>query len=120
MKIKIREIYDVAVPALPGIYFIFQEEIVIYIGTGISLVNRLDPSRLFKSFVSRGATHIQWFEINYNRLELEKQLIKMFEPILNINYSIKNGQLRTEKFARKSREFYELSRKSLPLPIINR
>lgn len=96
MKLELDQIKG-SIPASEGIYFLYSEDIVIYIGSSSNLSSRLNPLRLFQEYFRYKLTHIQYFEININRLELEKNLIKMFQPLANATFNPnwnRNGQYR--------------------------
>lgn len=69
-----------------GVYMIFSaNDEIIYIGMAENLKNRLSPGRLKKDFSSYRLAYcyVYYTFDSKQRFELEKHLIRMFQPKLN-------------------------------------
>ncbi len=99
MKYSIENLINENIPKCSGIYFIWRNENLIYIGSSQNFRKRLNITTIYQRFVIHGLTHVQ-FLFTENFIELEKQLIKFFQPIANGTYNPNfkfYGQTRTYK-----------------------
>lgn len=98
MTIKVNEINPLKLPSLPlversqlpklaSIYFVLQEETVLYIGRAINLFDRWTCHHRFEELRYLQNVKISWLEFHNASVDLlvnvEKILIKHFRPKLN-------------------------------------
>lgn len=94
MKFHVGE--DKLIPSVPGIYFIFSNRTIIYIGQSRDLSKRVTSDRLIRDFLKFGITHFKiipttsdytddddFLRRENERLELEAMAINFFNPPLN-------------------------------------
>lgn len=83
MKLRIFDL-DRNVPAYSGIYFILDNDEIIYVGKSRLLSQRITIHRVIKRFALHNCTHVQFVYIHEDDLvEIEKKLIVFFTPKLN-------------------------------------
>ncbi len=90
MKYHINDVKDLP-KYTSGLYFMFNEHILIYIGKTIDFNSRIYENRLIKDFLPFGyiATHVVIIEISKEENDLKKledKLIKFFNPPCNLPY----------------------------------
>lgn len=71
---------------IPGVYILFSNTEIVYIGTTWSFGIRVTDHRCLKEFFKLGylVTHGVFIECNEERFELEIALIHFYKPIGNI------------------------------------
>lgn len=72
-------------PSCPAIYFVMQDDCILYIGKTVDLAQRLAAHNRKKQFASFGVVRIAWLECSDTGMltEIETALIEHFKPLLN-------------------------------------